>query len=1149
MADWKPRANELFLRAFEIEPADERRAFLDVECGRDTDLRREVDSLLTAGANLGDFMGRPLLPFSISPSPSPAKVEDRLAESGGELGDFRILREVGRGGMGVVYEAVQLSLGRRVALKVLPFASTLDAKQLQRFKNEAQAAAQLHHTNIVPVHATGCERGVHYYAMQFIEGRTVADLIRELRQLAGLENRRSRLESDEFSGAGFPPSSAASGGPRKETPAEAQAGQLDYLLTSPDTPTGDWSEKTKDRKSEPKETPPTLRNRDSGAETLSSHSSSAVLHSRTSPFFLAVANLAIQAAEALEHAHQLGVVHRDIKPANLIIESLDSIGPKGEGARLWITDFGVAHCRSQAGLTMSGDLVGTLRYMSPEQALAKRALVDHRTDIYSLGATLYELLTLEPVYPGTDQQELLRQIAFEEPRPLRGINKSIPTELETIVLKSMGKSPEERYGTAQELAEDVRRYLQHEPILAKKPTWIQRANKWARRHPTVVRSAVVVLVLITAGSLLSTWLIWQEKKRTGLARDRAESNEKLAIEQQHRAEEQEQIQRAVRNFLAYKLLLQADPVVQADALRLAGRSVAETKWNPTIGELLDRAASQLTPDKLEAQFPGQPVIQADILQTIGYAYDSIGAPGPAIAHLERARNLLESELGLDRLDTLICQNNLAVACQHAGKLPEALRLFEQLREREVQSLGPDHRVTLITSSNLGVVYKDSYRTGEAIQLLERVREKQIENFGPDDPETLNTINNLAVAYQAAKKLPEAIRLFEKLRDQRIQKQGLDYPETLITLGNLACAYRDVKRFSDAIRLFEQVRDKQVQQLSPDHPETLTTKDNLARTYQESGKLAEAILLSEEVFSKRLTRLGPDHPHTRITLDRLSHAYLEAGRVPDAIRLIEQMRDKLIEKVGPDDPLTLNTQNNLAHMYWVANQLDRSVPLFEQVLKKMKAKLGENHPDTLNAQANLAVNYIDARRPNEAVPLLEDALSRVRKLPSPNPPEVARFSGLLAWAYDQAGQVDKAEPLHRESLEQARRHLGADHMETAKDLVVLGLNLLRQNKSADAEAVIREGLAIYEKKEPDAWLTFNAMSVLGGALLAQKKYADAERMLLQGYEGMKQREAMIPPVRKVRMTEALDRLVRLYEAKGQKDKAEEWRQKLAEQKKK
>jgi len=229
---------------------------------------------------------------------------------------------------------------------------------------------------------------------------------------------------------------------------------------------------------------------------------------RTPAYFRTIANLGVQAAAALDHAHQLGVVHRDIKPANLMVDVRGN---------LWITDFGLAHCQSQAGLTMSGDLVGTLRYMSPEQALA-RVQVDQRTDIYSLGATLYELLTLEPALEGRDRQELLRQIAFEEPRPPRQRNKAIPQELETIVLKALEKNPSERYASAREVADDLERYLKDEPIRARRPTLVHKVKKWARRHPGVVRtalfSAAVLLITITTIAALANWRLSEEQQAT-----------------------------------------------------------------------------------------------------------------------------------------------------------------------------------------------------------------------------------------------------------------------------------------------------------------------------------------------------------------------------------------------------------------------------------------------------------------------------------------------------------------------------------------------------------------------------------------------------------------------------------------------------------
>jgi eukaryotic-like serine/threonine-protein kinase len=405
---------------------------------------------------------------SLSGSPmagAPIAIEAGDGEAGlGDLGDFRIVREVGRGGMGVVYEAVQRSLNRRVALKVLPFAAALDPIQLRRFHTEAQAAAQLHHTHIVPVYSVGCERGVHYYAMQFIDGRTLAQAIAERRQ------REAELS---------PPVRPGSPDP---------AGSADRMSLPP-------------------------RERHTAG--------SATPSSRSREFFRMVAALGIQAAEALDHAHRVGIVHRDIKPANILLDA--------EG-NVWITDFGLARLQDDAGVTMTGDLLGTLRYMSPEQALARRGYLDHRTDIYSLGVTLYEFLTLRPAIDGRDRQEILARIAQDDPIPPRRWNPAIPHELETILLKSPATEPRTRYGTAKELADDLRRFLENRPIQARRPSLVERVAKWARRNRSLVAVAAAMLLVSLILLGVAVVLIEGQRRRALTNYREAETQRGLAID-------------------------------------------------------------------------------------------------------------------------------------------------------------------------------------------------------------------------------------------------------------------------------------------------------------------------------------------------------------------------------------------------------------------------------------------------------------------------------------------------------------------------------------------------------------------------------------------------------------------------------------------
>jgi eukaryotic-like serine/threonine-protein kinase len=524
------------------------------------------------------------------------------------LGEYRIIREIGRGGMGVVYEAEQLSLGRRIALKVLPFAWSLDPRQLRRFKNEARAAAQLHHQNIVPVYAVGCERGVHFFAMQYIEGQTLAEVIREVRRLAGREDRGSKAE---------------------------------------------------DPKPEAEKHDSTMEERRHASDTCPRLARSSIFDPRSS-FFRTAAQLGVQAAEALEHAHELGVVHRDVKPGNLLVDM------RGQ---LWVSDFGLAQFQCDAALTLTGDLLGTLRYLSPEQALAKRGVVDHRTDVYSLGVTLYELLTGEPAYNGQDREEVLRQIAWEEPPAPRRLSRSIPADLETIVLKAMAKQVEERYNTARELADDLRRFLEEKPILARRPTLLERAAKWSRRHWAVVTSAVGMLVLLSVGFAASTVLIAREQANTKAAYQRL-TEEQARTKDAYEAE--------VRNFQQARRML--DFFAQVSAEDLADKPQVQEVRRKLLQAALDYYQAFIE------QCPDDPSTRKELVRShlrVANLLNEMGAPAEALAALQEAHRILEKkpDAELQRLSSALRLNWL----RNGGPL----LLLEQPSVQEELQFSPD----------------------------------------------------------------------------------------------------------------------------------------------------------------------------------------------------------------------------------------------------------------------------------------------------------------------------------------------------------------------------------------------------------------------------------------------------------------------------
>ncbi len=432
------------------------------------------------------------------------------------LGDFRVLREAGRGGMGVVYEAEQESLGRRVALKVLAAHAVPDPAQVKRFEREARAAAQLHHTNIVPVFGVGEQNGLHYYAMQFIAGLgldAVIDEVKRLRHATRAAHPPTPPDTRQGPDGSAPTAAAIARSLVTEAFTAPSPVRVSSSTIEPAPPAGPSADVDDPSFRLSAESPVLSSEAALSASGISSGSSS------DSKYWHSVARVGMQVARALEYAHNQGILHRDIKPANLLLDSQGTV---------WVADFGLAKAVEGEDLTHTGDIVGTIRYMAPERFQGR---CDTRSDIYALGLTLYEMLGLAPAFEHKSRQALIRQVMEEEPPRLRKLDPSIPRDLETVIHKAIARDPAGRYATAGALADDLSLFLDDKPVRARDVGILERTWKWAHRRPAIAALLAGLVVTILGGLAAVTWQ-WRAavtaRDEAQMARDEARGNLKVA---------------------------------------------------------------------------------------------------------------------------------------------------------------------------------------------------------------------------------------------------------------------------------------------------------------------------------------------------------------------------------------------------------------------------------------------------------------------------------------------------------------------------------------------------------------------------------------------------------------------------------------------
>ncbi|MBM81521.1 MAG: hypothetical protein CMJ78_13150 [Planctomycetaceae bacterium] len=980
----------------------------------------------------------------------------RHVEHPSELGGFRIESEIGRGGMGVVYKAEQVALSRHVALKVLPSQWLATPNQRKRFEREARAAARLHHTNIIPVFGIGEDHGTHFYAMQHIVGRSLDEVLRELKRThpANHTTRESQIDHQAFAA----------------TISEQQA---DSFEETPEAAERDGSTQTNiDTDS--------LKDSSAGTVTVrpvpESVPTNDVLLPTPASYWHQVALIGIQIAEALEYAHSKGILHRDIKPSNLMVDAQGTV---------WVADFGLAIFDDEVKITETGDVVGTLQYLAPERF---DGVADARSDIYSLGLTLYELLALRPGFDARNRKALVKQILEGEPPQLRKLNPNVPRDLETIVQKAVERSADNRIQSAGELAADLRRFIDDEPIHSRRVSAAERFGRWCRRNPgiswTTATATVLLLVTVSTAFVLVNnerrTAVQLAAEKTALAKtkeaqakkmsDLARRNAELADEER-RAMLKEHIARTrLQSLLSSETELRAEAETsQRQAERFAAESKAVTDFllmdmigiavperskgrTISVQTMLDQAAI-----RVEHAFEDQPNVEASIRNTIGSAYYSLGEYTKAQKQLTRALALREETLGSEAVETLGTMLNLSAVYYALGQLEDA-----------------------------GKLEQEAYHTLHVV-------------VGPDDPQTLNALNSFAANLHAQGKYPQAKKYFESVLNRRTQILGANHVDTLVTAANLAMTLDAMGLVIEAGKLHQSTTEARLVTLGSDHPSTLVSLGNLAVNLDKQKQYAKAEELHRQVLAGRRKVLGADHPKTLATVNNLAVNLGYQDKHEAAQKLYEELVEEYTRQLGGNHPSTLTVMNNLATNLQSRGKYERAEELFRKVYATLRMALGDTHPSTLTVLDN------------------------------------------LGHCFDLSKKYAEAEQAFSVVLRGRQKIFGPRHPQTLVVVHALGKVMLAQKKHEEAETLLRESLDLHRTSLPDGhWLTASAQSLLGESLMGLGQLDKAEPMVLDGYRGMKASEGRFEP-RLIR--QAADRIVRLYQLWNKPGEAEKWKREL------